>query len=98
MLGESGLPNLHRLRQQGLDVQIRAGLNSGEVVVRACRDAGVHCAIGINERESERPGSLYNTLLLLGPDGVELKHRKLVPTHQERLFHAFGAGDEGDSG
>jgi nitrilase len=25
---------------------------------------------------------------------VELKHRKLVPTHQERLFHAFGAGDD----
>jgi nitrilase len=63
-------------------------------LVDACRAHGVHVAIGVNERESERPGSLYNTLLLLGPEGVELKHRKLVPTHQERLFHAFGAGDD----
>jgi nitrilase len=63
-------------------------------LVDACRQHGAHVAIGVNERESERPGSLYNTLLLLGADGVELKHRKLVPTHQERLFHAFGAGDD----
>jgi nitrilase len=63
-------------------------------LVDACRSHGMRVAIGVNERESERPGSLYNTLLLLGPDGVELKHRKLVPTHQERLFHAFGAGDD----
>jgi nitrilase len=65
-----------------------------ERLVDACRAHGVHVAIGVNERESDRPGSLYNTLLLLGPDGVELKHRKLVPTHQERLFHGFGAGDD----
>ena len=65
-----------------------------ERLVDACRRHSVHLAIGVNERESERPGSLYNTLLLLGPDGVELKHRKLVPTHTERLFHAFGAGDD----
>jgi predicted amidohydrolase len=63
-------------------------------LVDACRTHDIRVAIGVNERESERPGSLYNTLLLLGPDGVELKHRKLVPTQQERLFHAFGAGDD----
>jgi predicted amidohydrolase len=63
-------------------------------LVEACRAHDIHVAIGVNERESERPGSLYNTLLLLGPEGVELKHRKLVPTHQERLFHAFGSGDD----
>lgn len=67
-----------------------------ERLVEACREHDIRVAIGVNERESERPGSLYNTLLLLGPDGVELKHRKLVPTHQERLFHAFGAGDDLD--
>ena len=52
------------------------------------------CAIGVNERESERPGSLYNTLLLLGPDGLLHRHRKLMPTHHERLFHGIGAGDD----
>src|SRR5918911_1448738 len=63
-------------------------------LVEACAQHAVHLAIGVNERESERPGSLYNTLLLLGPRGVALKHRKLVPTHQERLFHAFGTGGD----
>ena len=65
-----------------------------ERLVDACRKHGVYVAIGVNEREAARPGSLYNTLLLLGPKGVELKHRKLVPTHQERLFHGFGAGGD----
>jgi nitrilase len=79
----------------------RLWLNSVDVpgplvdrLVEACRVHGVHCAIGVNERESERPGSLYNTLLLLGPDGVLLRHRKLMPTHHERLFHGVGMGDD----
>jgi nitrilase len=63
-------------------------------LVEVCRERSLRVAIGVNERESARPGSLYNTLLLLGPDGVELKHRKLVPTQHERLFHGFGAGDD----
>jgi nitrilase len=65
-----------------------------EELVGACRRARVHCAIGVNERESERPGTLYNTLLLLGPEGLLWKHRKLMPTHHERLFHGIGAGDD----
>jgi nitrilase len=60
----------------------------------ACAEHGVRCAIGVNERESERPGTLYNTLLLIGPEGLEWKHRKLMPTHHERLFHGIGAGDD----
>jgi nitrilase len=60
----------------------------------ACREHRVRVAIGVNEREAERPGSLYNTLLLLGPEGLLAKHRKLMPTHHERLFHGIGsAGD-----
>jgi predicted amidohydrolase len=60
----------------------------------ACREHGVYCAIGVNERESERPGSLYNAVLLLGPDGLAWKHRKLMPTHHEKLFHGLGKGDD----
>jgi nitrilase len=63
-------------------------------LVDACKRHDIHCAIGVNERESERPGSLYNTLLLIGPDGLLTKHRKLMPTHHERLFHGVGAGDD----
>jgi nitrilase len=63
-------------------------------LVDACRRLDLHCAIGVNERESHRPGSLYNTLLLLGPEGLISRHRKLMPTMQERIFHGVGAGDD----
>ena len=52
---------------------------------------GIHAVIGINERDG---GSLYNAYLLLGPDGLVHKHRKLMPTQQERLFHGIGAGTD----
>src|SRR5439155_7283896 len=63
-------------------------------LVAACAEHGVHSVIGVNERESERPGTLYNTMLTLGPEGLLAKHRKLMPTHHERLFHGIGAGDD----
>jgi len=63
-------------------------------LIAACREHGVHCAIGVNERELERPGTIYNALLLIGPDGLLAKHRKLMPTHHERLFHGIGAGGD----
>ena len=65
-----------------------------ERLAATCREHGIHCAIGVTERESERPGSLYNTLLVLGPQGLLHKHRKLMPTMQERLFYGIGAGDD----
>jgi nitrilase len=63
-------------------------------LAEACAELNIHCAIGVNERESERPGSLYNTLLLIGPQGLIWKHRKLMPTHHEKLFHGVGKGDD----
>jgi nitrilase len=65
-----------------------------EHLVEACNEHEIHCAIGVNERVAERPGTLYNTLLLLGPAGVLAKHRKLMPTMHERIFHGIGAGDD----
>ena len=59
-----------------------------------CRDREIHAVVGVNERESERPGTLYNTMLYLGPEGLLHKHRKLMPTQHERLFHGIGAGDD----
>ena len=60
----------------------------------ACRRHGVHCAMGINERDAARSGTVYNAVLLLGPSGLIWKHRKLMPTHHEKLFHGIGAGDD----
>jgi nitrilase len=54
----------------------------------------MHCVLGVNERESERPGTLYNTVVYLGPEGLITRHRKLMPTQHERLFHGIGAGDD----
>jgi nitrilase len=63
-------------------------------LVAVCAQRSLHCAIGVNERESERPGTLYNTLVYLGPTGVLGRHRKLMPTQHERLFHGIGAGTD----
>src|SRR6478736_5051818 len=63
-------------------------------LARACATRDVHIAIGVNEREDDRPGSLYNTLLVIGPEGLRSRHRKLMPTMHERLFHGVGAGDD----
>jgi nitrilase len=63
-------------------------------LVAVCRERELFCCIGVNERESERPGTLYNTLVYLGPSGLLGRHRKLMPTQHERLFHGIGAGDD----
>jgi nitrilase len=63
-------------------------------LVAVCARRSLHAVVGINERELERPGTLYNSFLLLGPGGVLHKHRKLMPTQHERLFHGIGAGDD----
>jgi nitrilase len=63
-------------------------------LIEACRAHDVICAIGVNERESERPGTLYNTLLLISGQGLLHRHRKLMPTHHERLFHGIGSGGD----
>ena len=76
-----------RLHENAVDVP-------GPLVDRlaaACRRSRIHLAIGVNERAG---GSLYNTLLYLGPEGLIHRHRKLMPTMHERLFHGVGAGDD----
>src|SRR6478735_6064843 len=62
-----------------------------DALVAGCARHDMHCVIGVNERDG---GSLYNTMLTLGPGGLLHRHRKLMPTHQERLFHGIGAGDD----
>lgn len=56
-------------------------------------EAGVHLCVGVIERDSTYSGgTLFCTLLYIGPDGQLLgKHRKLKPTGAERLV--WGEGD-----
>ena len=65
-----------------------------ERIAAACAKHDIWCVLGANERESERPGSLYNAMVTIGPEGVAAKHRKTMPTMQERIFHGIGAGDD----
>jgi len=64
-----------------------------DVLAVAARTHRVHVAIGVNERDARYSrGSLYNTLLYLSDAGEVLgAHRKLVPTHSERVI--WGQGD-----
>ena len=62
----------------------------------AAREHRVVIVIGVHERVPDGPGhgTLYNTNLVIGEDGSILtRHRKLVPTHAERLV--WGQGDGG---
>ena len=65
-----------------------------ERLTAVCAAHDIHCVMGVNERDSARPGSLYNTTVTIGPGGMLGKHRKLMPTMHERLFHGIGAGDD----
>ena len=68
----------------------------GPVTDRLCdaaREAGAYIIMGINERPDNTLGTLYNTNLIIGPEGnILLKHRKLMPTYAEKLVWGFGDG------
>lgn len=59
---------------------------------RAASEAGVVAVVGVTEREPGRIGTLYNTNVVVGPEGYLGKHRKLVPTWVERAVWAGGDG------
>ena len=60
----------------------------------AARRAGVVLVVGVNEREAHG-GTVYNTVLTFGADGSLLaRHRKLMPTHTERLVWGMGDGSD----
>jgi len=85
---------LRELYAELLDNAVTIPSAATDRLCAAARDAGVHVAIGVNERNAEASGTtLYNSLLYIGADGRILgKHRKLVPTAGERLVHAQGDG------
>lgn len=66
----------------------------GEEISRlrsAARNAGVHVSVGFTEGTDASVGCIWNSNVLIGPDGAILNlHRKLVPTFYEKLIWANG--------
>ncbi|MEP0354669.1 carbon-nitrogen hydrolase family protein [Paraglaciecola sp.] len=60
---------------------------------QAAADCSVNVLLGLNERARPHAGSIYNSTLLIGTKGQTLNvHRKLTPTHTERIAWAQGDG------
>src|SRR3954449_13363207 len=77
-----------RLAQESIAV----GSPAERRVGAAAKELGIWIVTGVNEVESERPGTIYNSVLYHSPAGeLALHDRKLVPTNHERLI--WGRGD-----
>ena len=62
-------------------------------IAEVARRREIMVSIGINEGTTASAGCLWNTNLLIGPDGRLLNHhRKIVPTYFEKLTWANGDG------
>ena len=78
-----------RLQRNALQVPSPAT----DALCRAARAAGAHVVMGIHEQDADYSmGTIYNSLLFISDEGEILgTHRKLIPTHAERIV--WGQGD-----
>ena len=75
-----------KLARESLEVPGPDTERLGEIA----REHGLWLAVGANELTR---GTIYNALLVFGPDGkLALHHRKLMPTNHERLVWGLGDG------
>jgi nitrilase len=60
---------------------------------RAARRNGITVSVGISEKSHASVGSIWNSNILIGPDGGIINHhRKIVPTFYEKLLWTSGDG------
>jgi nitrilase len=84
--GAEAKPVFGRLARESIEVPSPAT----ERLAAVARDEGLWLALGANELAG---GTLYNSLLVFGPDGrLAVHHRKLMPTNHERLVWGLGDG------
>ncbi len=79
-----------RMRASSVSVEGR----EVKALAEAAGDLRIALVIGINERieSGSGAGTLFNSLITLGPDGRLLNHhRKLVPTYTERIVWGQGS-------
>lgn len=62
-----------------------------QAIAEAARDHEITVVLGFNERARPTSATLFNSSATIGPDGTILGvHRKLLPTHTERLVWTLG--------
>lgn len=66
------------------DASILAGGEEAQALAEAAKKHGVYLSIGISERDPVT-ATLYNSNLMISPEGVIMNHRKLKPTGSERV-------------
>lgn len=65
------------------------------ILGEAAKKAGAYVCMGCNEIIDQYAAVLYNTLLFFGPEGnIISHHRKLTPSHRERVLHARGNAED----
>jgi len=83
-------------RLHALLLENAVSLKRGDLspLTEAAREHDLTLICGVDERDDQRGGgTLYNTVLVIGPDGTILnRHRKLMPTNPERMVWGFGDG------
>jgi len=83
-------------RTRFLDAAITVPGEEVDRLAEAARAANAYVVMGCNELDA-RPGvqTVYNTLLFFGPNGKLIgRHRKLIPTHNERMFWGQGGAED----
>lgn len=78
------------------DNSIQIPSEDTEILAEAAKDSGTYVVIGCNELDG-RTGSrtVYNTLLYIDRSGSILgKHRKVMPTYNERTYWGMGDGSD----
>jgi len=84
--GGDGKTTFGRLARESVEVPGPDTKRLGAIA----REHSIRLAVGVNERAG---GTLYNALLVFGPDGaLDIHHRKLMPTNHERLVWGLGDG------
>ncbi len=66
------------------DASILADGEEAQALAEAAKKHGVYLSIGISERDPVT-ATLYNSNLMISPEGVIMNHRKLKPTGSERV-------------
>jgi nitrilase len=78
-----------------LDAAVEVTGTEIQLITEAARDLGIFVYLGTIERDvSVGRGTVYCTLVAIDPHaGVVGAHRKLMPTHEERLVWGIGDGN-----